>query len=96
MMSDARLQRQTIRYKPVALPGMYMADPLDYRGGYRAARPSNGPSPPIDAQAWRQVYGGRRISHRQLAVLTESVGRRGDAWAAANLLAGGADGSVPA
>jgi hypothetical protein len=35
------------------------------------------------------------ISDSQLAVLTEIIGRRGDASAAANLLAGGADDSVP-
>ena len=74
---------------------MYMADPPGDRGGYRAAKPSNGPLPPIVAQAWRQIYGTHRISDSQLAVVTEIIGRRGDAWAAANLLAGGADDSVP-
>jgi hypothetical protein len=74
---------------------MYMADPPDDRGGYRAAKPSNGPLPPIVGQAWRQFYGARRISNSQLTVLTQIIGRRGDAWAAASLLVGSADDSVP-
>ena len=73
LMSDARLQRHTIRYKQFISAAEEcqrssktgygqsgkpaMADPPDYRRGYRAARPSNGPSRPIVAQAGRQVYG---------------------------------------
>jgi hypothetical protein len=79
-MSDSRLQRHTIRYKQF-ISAAQECQRSSKTGYDRSGKPA--------------MAGARRISHRLLTVLTESIRRRGDASAAANPLAGGAHGAAP-
>lgn len=80
--TDPRYQVTLVKGKQL---GMWRLEAA--RSGYLRSGPG-GPLPAAVLAGWRVVYGARRPSKKQIAVLAELIERRGSAWVTGRLSAG--------
>ena len=80
--TDPRYQVALVKGKQL---GMWRLEAA--RSGYLRSGPG-GPLPAAVLAGWRVVYGARRPSKKQIAVLAELIERRGSAWVTGRLSAG--------